>query len=127
MSHTAEKDVPPCPVCGGDIRFCECMDDPFAPVPESAENGLRPDVTPEAVVALRLAADNMPLARPDQPWEGAAGWLRRRADAFEEALRIAAHRGTPPGCCGICGGSLAEVGTSRCYEAHRPIPPGVDQ
>ena len=39
---TVENDVPPCPACGGNMRFCECMDDPFAPVPESAENGLVP-------------------------------------------------------------------------------------
>lgn len=24
-------DLPPCPACGGSMRFCECMDDPFAP------------------------------------------------------------------------------------------------
>lgn len=56
---------------------------------QSAESGaarLRSDVTPEAVVALRLAADNMPLSRPGTPWHGAAEWLRRRADAFEVAL-----------------------------------------
>lgn len=47
---------------------------------------LRADVTPEAVVALRSAADNLPLGRPGQPWEGAADWLRRRADGFESAL-----------------------------------------
>ena len=39
---SAEKDVPPCPVCGGNMRFCECMDDPFAPVPENAEKGAVP-------------------------------------------------------------------------------------
>lgn len=22
-----------CPGCGGNMRFCECMDDPFAPIP----------------------------------------------------------------------------------------------
>lgn len=54
-----------------------------------AENGLRADVTPEAVVALRMAADSMPISRPGQPWEGAADWLRRRAEAFEEALSAA--------------------------------------
>lgn len=24
---------PLCPTCGGSMRFCECMDDPFAAVP----------------------------------------------------------------------------------------------
>lgn len=37
--------------------------------------------------ALRQAASNMPVARPGQPYEHAAGWLRARADAFEEADR----------------------------------------
>lgn len=32
----ADQPVPPCPVCGGSIRFCGCMDDPFAPVPDAA-------------------------------------------------------------------------------------------
>jgi hypothetical protein len=53
------------------------------------ETGLPPlrlDVTPDAVVALRLAADNMPISRPGQPWAGAADWLRRRAHDFEVAL-----------------------------------------
>lgn len=27
-------DFPPCPACGGSMRFCECMDDPFAAVPD---------------------------------------------------------------------------------------------
>ena len=40
---TAENDArsllkpgePPCPACGGSMRFCECMDDPFAAVPDT--------------------------------------------------------------------------------------------
>jgi hypothetical protein len=57
---------------------------------------LRTDVTPEAVVALRLAADAMPLNLEGQPFSGAAAWLRERADLFQAALarstEACAHR-----------------------------------
>lgn len=45
-----------------------------------------------------------------------------RATHLAAALR--ASGGIPPGACGICGGPLDKVGTSRCYEAHGVIPPG---
>lgn len=44
-------------------------------------------VTEDLVEALHQAADSMPLNWSGGPWEGAAEWLHRRADAFEEYLR----------------------------------------
>ena len=84
--------------CGwGTNRGYACCEAPAAGrLPgRGGECGLRGDVTPEAVATLRLAADNMPIARTGQPWEGAADWLRRRADAFEAALA-----GAEPGAAG---------------------------
>jgi hypothetical protein len=31
----------PCPTCGGSMRFCECMDDPFAPMPDAGLEAVR--------------------------------------------------------------------------------------
>lgn len=38
MEQTAEMDHIACPACGGSLRFCECMDDPFAAVPDECQH-----------------------------------------------------------------------------------------
>jgi hypothetical protein len=45
----------PCPACGGSMRFCECMDDPFAAVPRPlGPDGFTP-LAPESVENARRA------------------------------------------------------------------------
>ena len=109
VSQTAENDegilAPRCPHCGWQAIDREDAPENYeaakadvvehktkCPASTSAkpsDYGLRSDVTPEAVVALRLAADAMPISRPGQQWSGAADWLRRRAREFEVAIRDA--------------------------------------
>lgn len=57
---------------------------------------LRADVTPEAVEALLLAADNMPLSREGQPWHGAANWIRDRARQFAARLSATTSHSAAP-------------------------------
>ena len=45
----------PCPACGGSMRLCECMDDPFGVVPRpSGPDGFTP-LVPESVENARRA------------------------------------------------------------------------
>ena len=55
-----------------------------------------------------------------------AGWPVFTCDTCRAQCGALAHpaHDIPPGTCGICGGALAKVGTSRCYEAHGVLPPG---
>ena len=93
VTQSAENDIPPCPVCGGNIRFCECMDDPFAHVPESAEkHAIRPDDFDRWALALLLrqaAREHLRLSEGDY-------WPSDVAVAQARAV-IAAGYVLPPG------------------------------
>jgi hypothetical protein len=63
--------------------------------------------------ALDDAAANMPLNRPGQPYEHAAGWLRRRAEAFHaasDALRGQRGPSSTEGDSGTSGGLTGDLG-----------------
>jgi hypothetical protein len=71
---------------------------------------LRPDITPEAVESLLLAADNMPLNREGQVWHGAANWLRERARLFALAFANSTARPAAP--------SLRDALAEAIYNGH---------
>jgi hypothetical protein len=52
----------PCPVCGGSMRFCECMDDPFTTVPDSDDAAICDCGEP---VGLSRSCDHEWLDRPE--------------------------------------------------------------